>query len=164
MSRQINFNEKLSEEDRNWLLQNGETQKVHQNDEEFGRKETDGDTDEQVEEKLAAARAEVGRLEAELANRQSPGNIAQGGMTALTGGQVPGPIDNTVVDGETPEGAPDAGGDDYESKTVPELRKELDKRNKERQENDQEPFSTTGTKAELIERIRQDDREIASEA
>jgi hypothetical protein len=161
MSRQINFNEKLNEDDREWLLRNGETQKVQRNDEEFGRKETDADTDEQVAEKLAAARAEVARLEAEVANRQAPSNVAQGGMAALTGGQVPGPIDNTVVGDEAPEGAPEPEGDNYEAKTVPELRAILDRKNAARKDDGADPFSTTGTKAELIERIRQDDRELA---
>jgi molybdopterin converting factor small subunit len=161
MSRQINFNEKLSNEDRKWLLQNGETQKVRANDEEFGRTENDDDTLEEVEEKLAEARAEVARLEAEISRRQAPANVAQSEMPALTGGSTVGPVDNTVVDGETPEGAPESGEDDYEAKTVAELRAILADRNKERIENDQEPFSTTGTKAELVERIRQDDRELA---
>ena len=157
MSRKIDFNKKLSAEDREFLLGNGRTAEVDKNDAEHGVDSSNPTmTREQRDERIAALRSELAMLEHLNAVEDNP-NLAQGGLAGIVGGVK----DNTVVDGEVPVGAPVEQGDNYETMTVSRLKEELAARNKERFEAELTELSLNGTKAELVERLRQDDREAA---
>jgi len=98
----------------------------------------------------------MARLQAEQAREDNP-NVA------VTGDPASGLVrDNTAVDGETPEGAPE-GKETYEDErywTKAKLTDELKARNVERERDGLEPLATTGNRSELVERLMKDDEEL----
>jgi len=170
MARQINWDEELSEEDRAWAEQrpdapagNGMTisQRLAENDEKFGKAQKDASKTraerlEELRTTIADAENEMARLQAEQAREDNP-NVA------VTGDPASGLVrDNTAVDGETPEGAPE-GKETYEDErywTKAKLTDELKARNVERERDGLEPLATTGNRSELVERLMKDDEEL----
>lgn len=163
MAREINWNEPLGDEDRLWAMQHDRLHdKIRENDERFG-----GKRDQTRDERIAELQDEIGVRQTELSMLETERdreaalvpNVAVAGDPSI--GQ--GVLDNTTVNGETPDGAPDPV-DDYSDQTKwtkPTLSGEIDKRNKARLEDGVEPLSKSGTRSELVERLRADDRELA---
>lgn len=169
MAREINWDEPLSEEDRAWAEQrpdmpagNGMTvaQRLAEIDQRDGNPKEKRSRAERMGElrtTIADAQNELARLEVEEqeeANRNA----------AVTGDPAIGLVrDNTSVDGEMPEGAPEAGQDYSDEKywTKARLVDEIKARNQDRVRDNLEPLSTTGNRSELVERLMQDDRELA---
>lgn len=170
MAREINWDEELSDEDRSWAEQRPDHpaggnmtvgQRLRANDEKFGReaKEASMTRAERIAElrsQMASAQNEIERLETEQAAEDNP-NVA------VTGDPASGLVrDNTVVDGQTPDGAPE-GGEDYSDQkywTVARLQQEIESRNVERTSQNLEAMPTTGKRAELVERLMKDDEEL----
>lgn len=71
--------------------------------------------------------------------------------------------DNTGVDGQAPEGAPQEGPDYSDAKywTVARLQEEIRNRNVDRKAAGLDEMSDQGKRAELVERLQQDDAELA---
>lgn len=172
MAREINWDEELSDEDRAWAEQrpdlpagNGMTiaQRVAENDEKYGRAEKSAAKSraerlEELRTTIADAENEMARLQLEESQEANP-NVA------VTGDPSVGLIrDNTAVDGQTPEGAP-TGGQDYSDEkywTKAKLADEIKSRNTEREAEGLAPLATTGSRAELVERLMKDDEELAT--
>lgn len=140
MARKIDWEKPLSDEDYDWLVTNGREDEAAASDQKHNtaRAPRSGMTREQRAERIVALQAELDRLNAEQAAAENP-NVAN---------PATGLVDNTPVDGEAPEGAPSPAGDNYEDKTNEELRDLLRERE----------LSTKGTKAEMVERLREDDQ------
>jgi hypothetical protein len=158
MSKRIDLGKPLSPEDREYLMNRGRAAEVADNEGRFGR--TSGMTMEQRADRIAELEGELAGLRAEQEREANP-NLAS--PTSIASGGVK---DNTVVDGETPAGAPVSPEDNYEKHpvwTVSKLVDELKERNRDRAEAKQPPLSLTGTKAELIERLREDDKELVEQ-
>lgn len=162
MSRKVNLNEKLSDEDREYLLNNGKEREVAENDAQFGRKDDSVRGEEmdakERDERIAELRNELARLENEKATAENP-NVAF--PNQIPGGNV---VDNTHVEGEAPEGAAEDTRDDYDDDkkwTKSKLSEEIKRRNRDREKEDAEPLRTSGTRSELVEELRRDDRELA---
>jgi hypothetical protein len=172
MAREIDWDKELSDEDRTWAEQrldapagNGMTinDRIIANDEKFGRRAKDASKtrDERIAELrtvMADAQNEIERLHREAAEEGNP-NVA------VTGDPAVGLVrDNTGVDGERPDGAPEPK-ETYSNEKVwtkSKLTDELHARNEERTAQGLEPLSTTGTRAELVERLMKDDEELES--
>lgn len=138
MARKIDWEQPLSDEDYDWLVTNGREAEAVASDERHGTKRARGVmTVEDRAARIVELRAELDRLEAEQRLAENP-NVAS---------PATGLVDNTPVDGEKPEGAPTAPEDGYDEMTNEQLRDELRERE----------LSTKGTKAEMIERLREDD-------
>lgn len=165
--REINWDEPLSDEDRRWAEQrpdapagNGMTvaQRLAALDAEHGYE--NGKSPEQRMQELRAtiadAQNELERLEREQSEAGNP-NASQTGDPRS--GIV---VDNTPVNGEKPEGAPEAKEDYSDTKrwTVSALKSEIEDRNEDRVRDNLEPMSTHGNRSELVERLLQDDREL----
>lgn len=161
MAREIDWSKKLSDDDRAWAMQRDNLRaQIDENDRQFGRKEADSvkersDRMNELRSQIADATNELARLEKEQADEDN-GNRAVAGDPA-TGNVI---RDNTGVDGETPEGAP-AEEETYEGWTHDRLKAEIRNRNREREAEQLDPLPTSGSKAELTERLLADDREIA---
>lgn len=165
VSKQINMDEPLSPEDRRYLIERDRMAEVRANEEKFGKRS--GTTGAERRERIEQLRNELAELEAAEA-QDANANVADVQPNAQfphTQGVPPphGPVDNTPVDGEVPTGARSADEDNYENMSKPELEKELSKRNTDRERVGDEPLNTRGTKAELIDRLRQDDQELAAQ-
>jgi len=174
MARQIDWTKPLSDEDRTWAEQrldmaagNGMTigQRIEENDLEHGKaakdaKKSRAERMADLRTIIADATNELARLEQEQIDEDNR-NVALSGDFS-TGGTI---VDNTPVNGEKPEGASTAV-ETYEDKrwTVSALQTEIDKRNEERAEASLPPLNRTGTKSELVERLMEDDREIAADS
>jgi hypothetical protein len=177
MSRQINWNEELSDEDRMWAEQRPDQQGpsgrkfvdlIQENDERFNKAAKDaGKSREERRTDLRTAIAEaqnelerLDREEAEEVNRNTA-------LAGSVGDQAAGLLvrDNTPVNGEVPEGASTAKEDYSNEKywTKAKLTDELQKRNDERREASLSPLPLTGNRSELVERLMKDDEEIAAE-
>jgi translation initiation factor 1 (eIF-1/SUI1) len=173
MARQIDWTQPLSDEDRIWAAQrmdmaagNGMTigQRIEQNDIEHGKaakdaKKSRAERMSDLRTIIADATNELARLQQEQIDEDNVNKALTGDFS--TGGTI---VDNTHVDGQKPEGASDAV-ETYEDKrwTVSVLQSEIDKRNEERAEAKLPPLNRTGTKSELVERLMEDDREIAAD-
>lgn len=158
MSRKIDFSKPLSAEDRQYAIERGMHEQVADNEAEFGKAENQGKTLDQVREELAQARHKVAELETEETRLANP-NVAQptpapASFPPVGGTATVGPVDNTPVDGEVPAGADMVQADEYETWTKADLQDEIEDRN----EKNGTDMSTSGTKAELIERLRANDR------
>ena len=135
--------------------------RLRANDEKFGReaKMASMSREERISElrgQMADAQNEIERLERERAEENNP-NVA------VTGDPAIGLIrDNTGVDGQPPEGAPETKEDYSDTKywTVGRLQDEIRKRNLERTAAGLSEMSDQGKRAELVERLQQDDKEI----
>lgn len=153
MSREINLNEKLSEEDRDYLLARGREQQVFRNDARFA--------DQPSAEALAMASYVPGTgIDRAEGVPATPG----GDPRVVMGGGEVGEPDEDDEDDEGPRAASEVvdnplagGGDNYETWTKKQLRQEIESRNEERAEDDQLPVG--GDKADLVARLRQDDEE-----
>lgn len=161
MARDIDWDEPLSDDDRAWAMQRDNLHaQVEANDRQFGGKATDKAQDrsarmDDLRSQIDSATNELVRLQREQDEEDNTNRALAGDPT--TGNEI---RDNTGVDGETPEGAP-APAETYKGWTPAKLKAEIEERNKEREEADLAPLSTSGTKAELTERLLADDREIA---
>lgn len=170
MARSIDWSKELSDEDRTWAEQrpdmpagNGMTvaQRIQENDETYGRQAKDAaksraERMSDLRTVMADAQNELERLEREEAEEGNP-NVAVTGLASQ--GLI---RDNTGVDGQAPEGAP-APEERYADTTAwtkAKLAAEIEERNKERRSLNMEPLSTTGTRAELVERLLKDDEDI----
>lgn len=172
MAREIDWSKPVEGDDRTWAEQRRDApagfgmtvgQRLDQNDIEHGTaskkaSQTRSERMGELRSIIADSQNELSRLEQEQAdednaNRAFTGDMATGNVIA----------DNTVVNGETPEGAPQGevnySGKEWNHST---LQAEIDKRNEERAEAGLEPLARTGSKSELVERLQQDDREIAA--
>lgn len=136
-------------------------ERLAENDQRYGREAKDvaKTRDERLAElrsHIAEAQNEIERLEREAAEEGNP-NVA------VTGDPAVGLVrDNTGVNGETPEGAPE-GKETYENQTywtVARLQEEIDTRNVDRKASGLEAMPRTGKRAELVERLMQDDEEL----
>ena len=156
MSRKINPDEQFDEDTRQYLRDRNRHAEIEANERRFGK--SSGMTLEQVRQRILELRAELDRLSEEEERLSNP-NVYQPTKSA-TGGVV----DGTHINGEVPDGMKFPAQDDYETNTdwtVNKLRLELEKRNEDRKRAGVEHLPVSGTKAELIERLRQDDRDIA---
>lgn len=156
--KKIDWSKKLSDADREWAMQFDHLRaQVEENDREFGDKRelSRADRMEELRATISSAQTELARLEQEEADEGNANRAVAGDPS--TGNTI---LDNTVVDGETPEGAP-APAETYEGWDPAKLKAEIRKRNKDREAEDLDPLPTTGRREELVERLLQDDREIA---
>lgn len=168
MAREINWDEELSPEDREWAEQrpdmpagNGMTvaQRLAEQDGKFGDKRVARSRAERIEELRGIIANSQNELERLLVEEEAEANA----NAAFTGDPASGVVrDFTPVDGQTPDGAP-APTDDYDNEKVwtkAKLIDEIKARNTERVEQQLEPLSTNGTRSELVDRIRKDDSEL----
>lgn len=160
MSREIDWNKELSDEDREYAEQRGWDERIAENDAKFGKPNAKASVNreqrmEQLRGEIAERQNELDRLTLEAeqeanANRSIAGDPRTGNLV----------VDNTGVDGQTPDGAPKET-ETYEGWNVDRLKAEIRKRNQEREAEDLEPLPTSGRREELVERLLADDREIA---
>lgn len=175
MSREIKWEEELSDEDRAWAEQRLDQQGpagrkfadlLQDNDEKFGKKAKDAaKTRDQRRAELRTTIAEA-QNELERLDREEVEEINRNtALAGSVGDQAAGLIvrDNTPVNGEVPEGASTAKEDYSEERywTKARLTDELQKRNSARKEEGLNPLPLTGNRSELVERLLQDDDEIA---
>lgn len=171
MAREIDWSKPLSDEDRVWAEQRLDTasgqdgltigEQIAKNDEEHGKaakdaKKSRAERIQDLNTEIANAQNEISRLAQEQADEDNA-NVARAGSLGDQAAGL-GVVDNTPVDGERPEGAPTNTEDYSDTKrwTVPSLQAEIDRRN-----DDGADLKRTGTRAELVERLRQDDEELA---
>ncbi len=171
MARTIDWSKELSDEDRAWAEQrldapsgtDGLTigEQITKNDEQFGRvakvaKQSRAERMADLRTVIADATNELARLEQEQIDEDNA-NVALAGSLG-TGNVI---RDNTPVNGERPEGAPEPA-DDYDDEkkwTKAALVAEIEKRN-----DDGAQLAKTGNRSELVERLREDDRELREQA
>jgi hypothetical protein len=162
MSKEIDWEKPLSDEDREYALQRNLHAQVQANDARFG----DGEAPEpNREERIAELRGLVAKYQAEinLLEQEQAEEVTARNASAVgdfkTGNVV---RDQTGVDGEAPEGSLPVGNDYTDSRwTVDALKAEIVNRNGERAKDSLPPLSLKGTKAELIERLQEDDESLA---
>ena len=172
--RQIDWSKPLSDEDRAWAEQRGDLvvdgeplrDKIARNDQENGieAKKASQTREERIKE-IDAEMAQLQNEKERLINEQAEEdrvNRAFGG-TPDDARLGLGFVDNTGVDGKLPEGAPEPEQDYSDEKywTVARLQQEIDNRNRDREADGVELLARTGKRAELVERLQQDDREVA---
>ena len=171
MAREIKWDEgPISDEDREWVEQRLDApaggnmtyrERLEAHDTEHGRAEKMASKSREerraeLRSKIADAQNELERLDVEEAREGNP-NVA------VTGDPAVGLIrDNTGVDGQPPEGATGTADDYSDEKrwTKAALAEEIDKRNEERAAEDLPLISKTGTRAEMVDRLKADDEEI----
>jgi hypothetical protein len=171
--RQIDWSKPLSDEDRAWAEQRLDMlvdgvpmhQKIAENDLENGKAEKDASQSRQqrIEELrgiIADSENELSRLQVEQQHEDSQ-NVAFGG-TEDDRRRGLGVVDNTAVDGETPDGAPTAKEDysDEQYWSKAKLTEEIENRNREREAEGLKPLAKTGNRSELVERLLKDDEEL----
>lgn len=177
MARDINWNEPLSDEDRAWaeqrLDQHGPGGRkfadlIQANDEEHGKaaKDASKSRDERREELrtiIADAQNELERLDREEVEEINRNTALAGSVGDREAGLIV--RDNTPVNGERPEGSPEPVQDYSDEKfwTKNKLTDELRGRNSEREQAGLSPLPVTGTRSELVERLKKDDEEILAE-
>lgn len=174
MARKINWSEPLSDEDRAWVEQRPDQlddgislrERLEAHDVEFNK--IGKDVSKSRQERLQELRAmvndgvnEIARLEKEEADEANQNKALAGSV----GDQAAGLIvrDNTPVNGEVPQGAP-TEIEDYSDETYwtkAKLQEEIDSRNNELKAQGLDTMPRTGTRAELVERLRKDDEELA---
>jgi hypothetical protein len=164
MARNIDWDQPLSKEDREWAKQRDWLhEKIQENDRVFGGGETISRVDRiaQIRTEMDQLGAELQRLEGEeAASAEYARNVAVAG-DPKTGNVI---VDNTGVDGQKPEGSPDAAEtyDDTKKWTNAKLQAEIERRNVDRKRDGLEELSTRGNRSELVERLLEDDRELAA--
>jgi hypothetical protein len=171
MSRQIDWSKPLSDEDRAYLEYRLDTpagfggmniaQAIEANDAEHGKAEKDSSLSR--EERIAELRTVLADSQNELERLTVEANLAANPNQAKQGDPSVGLVlDNTGVDGERPEGSPEPketyADEKYWNKN--KLTDEIKARNTERVAQNLEAMSTSGTRAELVERLLQDDEEL----
>lgn len=173
MARKIDWSKPVSDEDRAWAQQRLDTtsgqdgltigEQLERNDIEHGKaskdsKKTRAERLDDLRTTIANAENEMSRLQLEQAEEDRQNAAFSGTPEDARKGL--GFVDNTPVEGEAPQGA-DTGKKNYSNWTVPDLQQEITLRNDDRKQAGVEPLSIHGKKSELVERIEQDDREIA---
>lgn len=172
MARYINWDEPLSKEDRAWAEQRPDIpvkdgKKIADLLAEIdGRKPSSQTRDErrgELRTTIANAENELARLDKEEADEVNRNTAIAGSIGDQAAGLAT--RDNTAVDGERPEGAPDDVERYTDEKywTKPRLTDELRKRNSDRQASGLNPLPITGNRSELVERLMKDDEEIAAQ-
>ncbi len=171
MARDINWDEPLSDEDRAWAEQRLDApagfgmnvqERLAQNDEKFGKAAKDAGKSRQ--ERMAELRTIIADSQNELERLTVEEGLAGNPNVAKQGDPRVGLVlDNTAVDGQAPEGAPVADEDYSDTKywTVPRLQEEIDARNVDRKASNVSELNRNGKRSELVERLQQDDRELA---
>lgn len=149
MSRTLDWEKPLSDEDRQWALDRGMTWQVEQND------ALGGDKADLSEERQVIATGLRGTEPSSQSDRTEPLEMnpqARGLHTDHAG---------RALDSET--GLPrqersddDSDGDKYDEMTKGELREEVDTRNDARGD-DEDHIPVSGTAGELRDRLREDD-------
>lgn len=139
MSRKIDLDQPLSDDDRMYLQERDRYREIEENDRRFGArpKRDDSNLEDQIaelEEQLAVLRSR--KVQRDLAAEQ----------------ETVGVKDNTVVNGE---GGLEEEEDNYDDLNLQQLKDEIAKRNTDRDPEDR--ISMAGKKAELVERLREDD-------
>jgi hypothetical protein len=155
--RKIDWTKKLSADDKAWALQRDMHDKVAANEAEFGS----GQMPEGAErdKRIDGLRAQITDLDNELQMLlAAKADEEQLGGPAVRGSE-------TVTTGTFTEGEASQTGDPKNRYNTPEwtadkLKAEIESRNEERAKEDLPLLSTAGKKAELVERLMQDDREI----
>lgn len=141
MSRQLDFSKPLSDDDRKYALDRGMYAEVRANDLEHSE-------ESEVHDPAGPeATGLTGNEPSREADHQTPTGVGLAALTANPGAK-------TVVEAEketpTPSPAESAEkGTDYNSKTIAELQQELENRE----------LSKSGSKAELVARLEEDDKE-----
>jgi hypothetical protein len=144
MSREIPEDQPLSKEDRQYLEQRAEYQRIRRIDElNGGETEPEPDTEDGLARQISDLEVQL----TDLRGRHTQLRIAREQEEARV-------RDNTVVDGE---GGSDNRSDEYDDMTKVQLAEEISRRNDDRDEDEQ--ISPNGTKAQLIERLRAVDAE-----
>ena len=150
MTRKLDWDKPLSDEDRQWALDRGMTHQVQAND--LLSKDPDDPTDDQ----RMVASGLRGTEPSAQSDRTEPlePSPQQVGLHTDHAGK---PLDpETGLARKTDDGASDDDGDDYDVMSKGELRDEVDKRNEDgRDEDDRIPVS--GTAEDLRVRLREDD-------
>lgn len=144
MSRDIREDEPLSAEDRAYLEVRAEYGRIRRIDERTGGAP---EPEQETEESLAQQIAELEGQVADLRGRHTQLVLAREQQEARV-------RDNTVVDGQ---GGSEARTDNYDDLTKAQLSAKIEKLNEDRDEDEQ--VSSSGTKAQLIERLRAMDAE-----
>lgn len=174
MSRKIDWSEPLSDEDRAWAEQRWDMpagvqgmsigQMVAANDQEHGKAAKDArkslaERIEDAQTQITDLTLLIERLQKEQADMDRENAAFSGTPDERAKGL--GFVDNTPVDGQAPAGSA-ANRENYTDNhwTVAKLQSELGSRNQERTSQGLEALPTTGTKAELIERLQKDDEEL----
>lgn len=140
MSRQLDFSKPLSDDDRKYALDRGMYAEVRANDLEHAE-------ESEVHDPAGPeATGLTGNEPSRVADHQTPTGVGLAALTANPGAK-------TVVEAEKETPGPTAGaqktGKDYNSWTVAELQQELENRE----------LSKSGSKAELVARLEEDDKE-----
>lgn len=159
MARNIDWTKPLSPEDKAWALQRDMHDKVEANEAEFGKGDlpAGAERDKRIEE----LRAQITELDNELTmllrnkaeEENLGGAVVRGGAPQSAG---------TFTEGEGSQTGKDPSRTyDDPSWTRDRLISEIDKRNAERAAEGLPELSTRGNKAELVERLMQDDAEVA---
>lgn len=160
MSREIKWHEPISDEDREYAEMRGWNDRIAENDARFGNSNAKEELSreqrmEQLRGEIAERTNELDRLTLEASQEANANKSIAGDLRT---GQIV--VDNTGVDGQTPEDAPQADPT-YDGWSPDKLKAEIRKRNKERAAEDLSPLPTSGRREELVERLLTDDREIA---
>ncbi len=173
--RDIDWSKPLSDEDRVWVEQRLDKQsgkdgltlgeQLTKNDQEHGREAVEAKKSraERISDLRTAinnSQNEIERLEREQAEEDNRNAALAGTLGDRANGLLV--KDNTPVNGERPEGAPEAQ-DDYDDEkkwNVAALRAEIDKRNEELPA--EERIAKNGNRSELVERLRKDDEALAA--
>jgi hypothetical protein len=174
MARNIDWSQPLSDEDRAWAEQRQDMlvdgrpirELIQENDEANGKEAKDAaksrtERIQEIDAELANLQNEKERLVYE--EQQDKIQNQRFGGTEDDARKGLGFVDNTPVNGEKPEGAPDAP-EDYSNETYwnkAKLTEEIKARNVERERDGLKPLATTGNRAELVERLQRDDEELA---
>jgi hypothetical protein len=160
MARQIDWTKQLSEEDKAYALQRDMHDQVAENEAKFGKgKMPEGaKRDERIEElrsQITELENELGILQAAKAEEEGLGGPAVRGSEPVTRG--------TFTDGDASQTGQDVVQDYTGNEwTSAKLKDEIKARNEDRKRDGLQPLSTSGSVAELRERLIEDDREIAA--
>lgn len=174
MARDINWDEPLTDEDRVWAEQRLDTpsgrdgltigEQIAKNDEVHGKAEKDqaksrAERISELRSTIADSQNELSRLQQEEIDENNA-NVARAGSSGDQAAGL-GFTDNTPVNGQAPDGAPTATDtyDDTAKWTVAALKSEIERRN-----DDGADLKVSGTRSELVERLRADDRVLAEQA
>jgi hypothetical protein len=171
MSREINWEEPLSDEDRVYLEHRLDApagfggmniaQAIEANDAKHGRAEKAQALSR--EERIAELRTIIADSQNEMERLVSEGNLEANPNLGKQGDPAVGlVVDNTGVDGERPEGSPEPKETYSNEKywTKARLSEEIEARNGDRVAAGLDALSTSGTRSEMVERLQKDDKEL----
>jgi hypothetical protein len=159
VARNIDWEKPLSAEDKAYALQRDMHDKVAENEAKYGRADmpAGAERDQRIEELGRQITERQNELDMLLHKKAEDEGL---GGPAVRGGE-------TVTSGTFTEGDKSQTGQDpvrhYDGPewTLAKLQAEIAKRNEERAAEEIPELSARGTKAELVERLMQDDKEIA---